>query len=69
MAFPFEEKGKNLQDAVILRSVCEICKLRDFRTAAFVSKNKKVSRSGAVRRFGATYDVSLTRKPAVPYVG
>jgi hypothetical protein len=36
---PFKEEGKNFQDAVIVRSVIETCRLEHLGTVAFVSKN------------------------------
>jgi hypothetical protein len=59
-SFPFENEGKNFQDAVILRSVCEVCIEKKIYAAAFVSKNKQDFKTAAVKRFGEAHGLSLT---------
>ena len=58
--FPFESEGKNFQDAVILRSVCELCIEKKIDAAAFVSKNKQDFKAADVKRTGVAHGLSLT---------
>ena len=58
--FPFENEGKNFQDAVILRSMCEFCIERKIDAAVFVSKNKRDFKAEAIKHVGAAHGLSLT---------
>jgi hypothetical protein len=66
--FPFENEGKNFQDAGILRSGCELCIQRKIDAAAFVSKNKQDFKPAAVKRLGAAHGLSLTLLSSVAEV-
>jgi hypothetical protein len=56
--FPFESEGKNFQDAVILRSLCELCIEKKIDAAAFVSKNKQDFKAVDVKRIGVAHGLS-----------
>ncbi len=62
---PFADKGRNFQDAVILRSVIETSRLQNLREVAFVSKNEKDFNKAAVLKRGKESGITLHFYPSL----